>query len=494
MDRATDARIYEALGISPQPPQLPPVAHGAPMLASHALDSLHRGSEFAGSEQGDADVYARHHGQGVRWIPTWQKWTAFDGKRWTLENGEVLARQAWHETLRAMLRHASEERDPERAKQIAGYAHKRMSKKAEDSTLALAKSRLAVDHRIFDRDPWTLNLNNGILDLRTRQLRPHDPEQYLTMIAPVDWTPGAACPQWLGFLGWAMRGDASLVAYLQEFFGLCLSGDASGETLVVFFGGGENGKTTAVNVIRALLGDYVAEAPARMLMANRNEQHPTELADFAGARLVTLRETKEQQTLDEQVLKLVASRDEIKARRMREDFWAFTPTHKPLLMTNHMPRVRGQDHGVWRRIALVEWGNKVTAEQRIPDLDRRLMAELPGILSWATEGLARVLERGGQLVAPPAVAKANQAYQAGEDVVRQWVADACDAGPGLETKASYMCEQYKCWARAVGEAELSGRALAPRLRALGFEKVDRRDGNYWLGLRPRPMGGLYAPR
>ena len=127
------------------------------------------------------------------------------------------------------------------------------------------------------------------------------------------------------------------------------------------------------------------------------------------------------------MLKLVSSKDPIAARRMREDLWNFTPTHKTILLTNHPPRVKGQDAGIWRRIVLVPWGAKVVEADKDPSFGDRFLPELPGILQWAFEGLQSI--GSGGLRPPSAVQAATSGYRAAEDTVLRWLAGECERAP-----------------------------------------------------------------
>jgi P4 family phage/plasmid primase-like protien len=445
--------------------------------------------EFAGTEQGDAALFAAKHAGRIRYVEAWSKYIGWDGKRWTLEGGERLARTAWRDNLRDMLRDAAKETDPDRVKKLTEYARKRMTSAAEESTIKLAKALLHVNHKSLDADPYVLNLENGILDLRTMQLGPHDPAKLCTRLAPVLWEPGATCPAWLSFLNWAMCGRQDLIDYLQRFFGLCLSGDSSHEKLHVFFGDGSNGKTTVIMVAEGMLGDYAARAPSKLLMKARHEAHPTEIADFAGCRMVTLAETEEDQQIDEQILKLIASKDPTKARRMREDFWEFEPTHKSILLTNHKPRVLGQDRGAWRRLVLVPWEATIEDDRKDTQLPNRLKdTELPGILQWAAAGYLAVQRDG--LRPPKPVQDATAGYRIDEDTVARFVESECERGAEFSVQARPLCESFNAWARSGRSGLLSERAVAKRMTALGFAKEARKDATYWIGVRLRQGGAL----
>jgi putative DNA primase/helicase len=337
----------------------------------------------------------------------------------------------------------------------------------ENAMLTLCQARAPIDHRDLDADPNLLNCANGILDLETGTLYDHDPSANCTRLAPVEWDPNAECPKWLAYLDWAMQGDAERVSYLQRFFGLCLTGDAEHELAHFFWGDGGNGKTTVVKTIEKVLGDYASRAPARMLMRRKHESHPTELAGMCGRRLVVFAETDENQTLDEQTLKLVASKDPVPARRMHEDFWEYVPTHKAVLLTNNKPRIRGQDQGVWRRIVLLEWGASVSDADKDPHFADRFNTELPGILRWAWKGLRSV--RASGLRPPAAVREATASYRGDEDSVPKWIEAACALDPRARASAAELYAAYSSWAEMHFETRLTQAAFGKRLDAAGYQ-------------------------
>src|SRR5262249_21283627 len=157
-------------------------------------------------------------------------------------------------------------------------------------------------------------------------------------------------PTWERCLGDIFRGDAGLIAFLQRLLGYCLTGDVREQRLPILYGPGANGKSTFVGtVLETIGGDYAIQAVPDLLLSPRGERHLTELADLHGKRLVVCTETDEGRPLNESRVKTLTGGDRIRARRMREDPWEFSPCHKVFLQTNHLPRVRGNDHAIWRR-------------------------------------------------------------------------------------------------------------------------------------------------
>lgn len=432
-------------------------------------------------QQGAADVFVAARGSAFRYIAQWRKYITWDGQRWNQDAGDALVRKLWQEHLRDVI-NVTLTGGSESPKEALKEAAKMSDAHYESAVLLLCQARTLADFRDFDADGYVLNCANGIVDLRSGVLRPHDPSAMCTRFAPVAWEPAAQCPKWLEYLRWAMQGDAERVAYLQRFFGLCLTGDAEHELAHFFWGEGGNGKTTVLKTIEMLLGDYATRAQAKLLMQRKHEPHPTELAALCGRRLVVLAETNENQTLDEQQLKVVASKDPISARRMREDFWTFAPTHKSVLLTNNRPRIRGQDDGVWRRIVLVEWGARVADVEKDPHFGDRFVPELPGILQWAHAGLLEVL-RTGRLAAPTSIDATTREYRHAEDSVGRWLDARCSRDRSFVGAAGELYADYSKWADTNNETWLTSQAFGKRLAALGFESSKASGERAWRGLR-----------
>jgi putative DNA primase/helicase len=432
-------------------------------------------------EQGAAERFVGRWGHVFRYIPQWKKYIAWDGKRWHVESGNVLVRSLWQHHFRETIKWIVENLAGEELASALDAQRLKANAKYENAMLTLCQGRTMASYHDLDANAWILNVDNGILDLRTGVLSPHAPEAMCSKLAPVVWDPDAQCPLWIEYLAWCMQGDLERVDYLQRFFGLCLTGDAEHELAHFFFGEGGNGKTTVVKTIEMLLGDYARRAPAKMLMTSKYPGHPTELAGMHGRRLVVFAETNENATLDEQQLKVCSSKDTISARRMNEDFWDFQPTHKALLLTNNRPRVRGQDKGIWRRIRLVEWGAQVSETEKNEHFGDRFVPELPGILKWAHEGLVKVLHDG--MKPPASIEAATKGYQESEDSVSRWVGEFCTTGSNMSDMGSKLFEAYQSWAATNFETYMTATAFGRRLTALGYPAEPDRKGSRRIGLR-----------
>ena len=263
-----------------------------------------------------------------------------------------------------------------KAKERLAWAIKSQDRRRLDAMIALAKSDAPIPARAadFDADPWLLNVQNGVLNLRTGELMPHAPEHLCSKLAPVTFDAGAHCPTWHAFLHRIFAGDAELIDYLQRWLGYCLTGQVSEQYLHALWGSGANGKSVLIGTVLALLGDYGATAAPELLLA-RDGKHPTEVADLQGRRFVCSVETDEGRRLAEAAVKSLTGGDTVKARRMHENFWEFSPTHKLALVTNHKPKVTGTDHAIWRRLRLIPFEVTIPDAEQDKTLPAKLQAE-----------------------------------------------------------------------------------------------------------------------
>jgi len=341
------------------------------------------------------------HGENVRWCDPWDKWLVWDGKRWAVDRQRAMDefakdvyRGLWVEIGEHVKKAegAADEPAKDLAKRLAEmirFAKATGGAHGIEALLKLARSEpgIPILPDALDSDPWSLNCLNGTLDLRTTELRPHRREDLLTKLCPVAYDPKADCPLWLGFLREIMGGEEDLLRYLRRAVGMSITGMVLDHVLLFLYGTGANGKSTFLGTMQELIGpDYAIKATTDLLMVRKGEAHPTERADLHGKRFVSCVEAGEGRRLAEALVKELTGGDRVRARRMREDFWEFSPSHKIWLAANHKPVVRGTDHAIWRRIKLVPFTVTIPDHQQDRDLPNKLKGELSGILNWAVMG------------------------------------------------------------------------------------------------------------
>jgi putative DNA primase/helicase len=443
------------------------------------------------TDLGNAERLIARHGADLLHVHPWQKWLVWDGRRWKADDtGEVERRAA--DTVRAMYAAAAAELDPDRRSALAQHATRSeaASRLAAMVKLAASLSGVPALPDEFDADPWLLNCPNGTVDLRTGELRDHSRADRLTALCPTPYVPDAGCPTWERFLASVFpatgdaaeaAGDVELIRYVQRLLGYGATGSVREHVLSVFYGGGSNGKTVMLETAHAVLGsDYAMQAAPEFLIHSRADRHPTELADLFRKRLVVASESREGGSLNEDLVKRLTGGDTIRARRMREDFWEFAPTHKLILATNHKPAVRGGDEGIWRRLRLVPFAVKFWDPDRPPaagedrpaalrqdkGLTGKLRGEAAGILAWLVRGCLDWQRHG--LGAPQAVAGATAEYREEQDLVGQFLAERCVTGSEYRAKSSDLYAAFQRYVEAAGERRV------PRRQEFG-EAMTRRE-------------------
>lgn len=421
-----------------------------------------------------AEVYTGH----LRFVHTWNRWIVWDGERWAHDQTGHAQRCA-KLNARRMTDIVLASDDPAFVKHHYPVARKGETSASVASVLNLARSdaRFATSHEDLDADPFLLNTTSGTLDLRTMELRAHDPADLITKVTAAAYDPEASGAAFGQFLE-DVQPDPGMRSYLARLIGHALEGRVTEHILPIFHGEGANGKSTLVTAVVAALGDYAGPADADLLTARSFDAHPTGVADLCGLRLARIDEGDKGRHLGEGTVKRLTGGDRLKARRMREDFWSFDPSHTFLMLTNHKPIVTGTDEGIWRRIRLVPWDVVIPAGKRDLNFGDRLVPELDYVLTWLVSGYADWKAHG--LDDPEAVSAATAAYRGESDALRRFLDERCmKAG---EVRSSDLFADWQKWCSDVGEEPGTQTAFSNELTKRGFDKKRTEVGAFWKGL------------
>ncbi|MDH4036394.1 MAG: phage/plasmid primase, P4 family [Candidatus Krumholzibacteria bacterium] len=441
-------------------------------------------SHFNCTDMGNAERLAATHGATLRYCQAWGSWMCWDGKRWFRDRTGVAARKA-KATVRAIYNEASQLNDGAIRRGLAKHALRSEAQGRIVALLELAKTdaRIAILPEEFDGPDtrYLLNVLNGTIDLRTGECRRHSPRDFITKLAPVTFDPAAESHRWEEFLARIVP-DAEVRRFLQRYVGSALSGDTGDQCFALLHGTGANGKTTFVEALLGLLGDYghqpsfesFLEATGR---SDRRGGPRADLLALRGVRFVAAVEAGPGRWLDETVIKQLTGGDTITVRGLYEAMQtSFTTEAKICLVANHRPEIRGGDEAIWRRVLEVPFLVTIPNAERDPRLKARLCepAELSGILNWGIAGCREWIAADTNRLRPPAaVMAATRRYQSDQDRFRPFLDEHCVLQADGWVSSRELRAVYETWCRQSDENPMSAREMAERLQSVGATK-DRR--------------------
>jgi putative DNA primase/helicase len=420
-----------------------------------------------------AERLAARHGHRLRFAHG-LGWLVWDGTRWRDDVDGEPYRNAI-EIVKEAIAEADEMMDADLDKD----AHKIETSSALTGVLQIARylRPMAVAAAELDADPWLFNTTSGTLDLRTGILRNHDPADLITKVAGCEYNPAATGPVFDRFIEEILP-DAGVREFVQRLFGYALLGKVTEHLLPILTGVGCNGKTTLVESVMKAFGDYAIAADPELFVERTWAAHPTGQADLLGVRLAVTQETDEGRRLAAATVKRLTGGDKIRARKMRQDFFQFAPSHTAIMVTNFKPKTSSDDPALWRRIQVVPFDVVVTEiDTALPD---KLELELPAILAWCVGGYQAYTELG--LDSPVAVTERTEQYRAASDPLGRFLTDRTRISPYAHVRARELFHAWSDWCRACGEEPGSEVTFSDALIIRGFEKKDRSVGRVWVGL------------
>jgi putative DNA primase/helicase len=358
----------------------------------------------------------------------------------------------------------------------------------------------------FDANRLICNVKNGTLEFNRENasfvFREHRREDFCTRMAPVDYVPGADCPQFKAFLRWMFGGDEELIQFIPTFFGLCLTGLID-RIILILYGDGANGKGTLVKIISKLLGSdrsgYGTSVSFSTFSVGKEESAGGPRADLVsldGPRLAVASESDKRKTvLNLALLKGLTGDDPTKTRGMyAKEMIEYEAQCKILLLTNNLFKVEDDSEGAWERMKFVPCLQHLPPAKQDKMLAERIFKqEASGILNLLLECLVTYFRRQNQGLSgfqiPKAVEKATESYRGTENHIAQFTNDKCEIKPQTySTLSSIIYEKYKEWCATNGEQAQSNRAMTEFLiRRHKVEIKPKRDGKHLLGITLKPQ-------
>lgn len=344
----------------------------------------------------------------------------------------------------------------------------------------------------FDTQPYLLNTQSGVVDLKTGEVMPFDPKLMLSKNTncKISYETPKTFMKFLHdiFQGFKEEEIEDIINYLQKFYGKAITG-RSDKDLGIFWGEGSNGKSTLVQTMKRIFGDYAQVANPDMIMQDKKSGGQAvefSLALLNGARYVTMSETGETDVLKEQQIKHILSGEEITAQFKGKDGFQFVPTWMTVITTNHKPLIRATDWGTWRRIHFIPFQHIFTDAEKDIHMQDKLLAESAQILGWIVQGSVKLINQEVEpevLKKPQCLEEALADYKNEMNVLNAYLADRCQNFPGYETSAKKLFDDYKEWAKDGNEYLMSSTKFGKEIAKHGYEKKRTRNGYVYVGIK-----------
>ncbi len=443
--------------------------------------------------------FARQHAGKVKFVPAWRSWVVWDGHRWAMDDLKVVSELA-KRTARTIYAEAARADGEKASEALARWAARSASDDGVRRMLSMASSdpRIVARAGEFDKDAYRLNTPEGEIDLHIGAVEKNDPTHLHTKATTVGpAAPGTKAPRWHAFLE-EIFPDPELIAYVQRLLGYSMLGTVREHVFMLCWGGGANGKSTLLETVAGVLGAYAGPIDPALLLAKRNDAHPVGIADLQGLRFATAQETAQGRALDEAMVKNLTSGGQRKARVMRGNFFTYVASETIWLATNHLPAIRNNDVGIWRRMKLLPFLVEIPAARQDPDLTATLLqTEGPAILAWLVEGCVAYLCEG--LGQAQAVTMATATYRAESDTIGQFLEECCIVAGDASVRANDLFEEYALWAQRAHLRVFDQVAFAREIAERGIEKVRTKHGMVYRGVSLRvdiggPRPAMTAPR
>ena len=435
-------------------------------------------------DMGNAERFYDLFGENVRYCYTEKKWYFYNTQKWCVDNigaVEHMADRAVKAMAAEMKAYAQTDADEGTEMQKAFEKHMKQSRsnKSKRAMLAEVQHHVPVLPSQMDKKRMWLNTPSGVIDLRTGALSGHDPEDYFTKITAVGLSDAADCPRWLSFLDDIFGGDKDLIRYIQKAVGYSLTGSTAEQCAFFLYGTGKNGKSTFLDVIRNVFGDYAANIQPETIMVKNNSGSAinSDIARLKGARLVTSVEPNEGVRINEGLVKQLTGDDAVTARKLYSEEFEFKPEFKLWMATNHKPIIRGTDTGIWRRIHMIPFTVAIPDDKVDKNLSHKLKAEMTAIFRWCLDGCALWQQEG--LKMPRAVLDMVREYRREMDVISAFLNDCCQDSGSVAAKTLYAC--YCKWAEHNNEYCMSNTKFGIEI-AKRYERIKCRNRFVYNGV------------
>jgi len=411
---------------------------------------------YTWDEAGMADLFSECYQNDTRFCPEAKSWYTYEDGRWQKDVGSLLVSAKIKEFVRLMALYCGEIPDEEKRKQYMAFVAKMGDRRFRDRLMKDAADSMRIEATEFDKYPYLINCKNGTYDLKTMEFREHDWQDFLTMQTNFEYSlQDVRCERWEQFIKEVTQNDYHKADYLQRALGYSMLGESKEECMFILHGKTtRNGKSTLLDAIQHLLGDYATVAPVELICKSdrqKNTEAPTSvLARLKGRRFVTMSESDTSGKLDEATIKQYTGGEDITARELYQAAITFKPQFTMWLSCNDLPAVRDKSLFASDRVRVIEFNRHFTdAEQ---DKNLKSFFESPeamkGIFTWLVAGFFKYKRFG--LAMPDDMIMVIRQYEKDNDIVLQFLEEKCEQKEEAVSRAKTLYDNYKIWCKSNG--------------------------------------------
>ena len=427
-----------------------------------------QGKHFNLTDYGNAERMAKQYDDIIRYSPERKLWLIWTDKVWEWDIGGVRIAKLAKKVAREIYREAAAEADNEQRKELVKHALATERQIRIDAMIESLKSEphIAIMLSKLDTNHWLLNVNNGTIDLKTGELKPHDKANLITELLPIDYDSAANSAEWNAFIDRIFNGNSELVGYIQKAMGYSITGDQSEQVFFFCYGKGFNGKSTLLNSCRLAMGNYATQVPPTAFMVDKAKRGgPDEaISSLKNKRLVCSTELEDGQRLSVSLLKRMTGGEPLWCERKFERGYNFQPTHKLWLSGNHEPVITDTSNSIWYRLKKIPFTVEIPESERHKGYAEKLAAaHAPAILTWLVQGCVEWVKSGG-LGEPEAVKQAVAEYRAQQDILHDFIIECCHFEKNAIVLTRELWEAYKTWCNENDTYQLGQRKFYERIR------------------------------
>lgn len=411
-------------------------------------------------DTGNAQRFVDEFGENIRYHYKNKCWMIYDGKTWVRDDKQQIKNLA-DKMIKEIKKEYFDElgKDDKKAEAILKNFKHLSSTSGKEAMLkeAMHIQSIATTNTDYDKKPYLLNCENGVVNLRTGELLPHDKRYMLSKNTHVNVGFNGKPKEWLKAINGIFQGNEGVLSFVKKAVGYSLTGDTKEQCFFQCYGNGANGKSVFLNTISNVLGDYALNAQVQSILAKGNSNNggnaSPDIARMCGARFVRTNEPNEGARFDEGLVKQLTGGDIVTARFLYGEEFQFKSEFKMWIACNYKIVVRGTDKGIWRRMRLIPFEAEFEGKNEDKSLESKIKAEYPQILAWAIQGCLQWQKEGLEM--PDEIRIATNEYRDEMDIVRSFAKDRIKMKPGNKIKASLIYTAYKQWARDGNEYMMS---------------------------------------